>query len=172
MKSSDAVVSTNFDEAVQLGWLARIVAAHTPADVGETIAAMVESRLPKAGVSVMWGLQDASRRRSEFTTRPGIVDLLWLAQSSAEAGLQWHPNQQQAAFRLCTLPEQVMLLIRITPQDIDNDCFASMRELLQLAGRHLRRALEWSALKGSHQQLERSEMVQRALFAISDLAGS
>ena len=43
---------------------------------------------------------------------------------------------------------------------------------LQRAGRHLGRVLESAALKSSHARLERSERLQHALFAISDLAGS
>jgi diguanylate cyclase (GGDEF)-like protein len=43
---------------------------------------------------------------------------------------------------------------------------------LRLASHHLERALESAALKESHERLARSENLQRALFAISDLAGS
>jgi len=43
---------------------------------------------------------------------------------------------------------------------------------LKLAGRHLSRALESAALKTANRRLQRSESLQHALFAISDLAGS
>jgi diguanylate cyclase (GGDEF)-like protein len=43
---------------------------------------------------------------------------------------------------------------------------------IEVAGRHLRRALESAKLQTSLKRLERSEKLQRALFAISDLAGS
>jgi len=45
-------------------------------------------------------------------------------------------------------------------------------EPLKLAGRHLSRALESAALKSANRRLQRSEGLQHALFAISDLAGS
>ncbi|HEV2608107.1 MAG TPA: EAL domain-containing protein, partial [Xanthomonadaceae bacterium] len=45
-------------------------------------------------------------------------------------------------------------------------------EPLKLAGRHLSRALESAALKSANRRLQRSESLQHALFAISDLAGS
>ncbi len=41
-----------------------------------------------------------------------------------------------------------------------------------IAAQHLRRALQLTDLHQSHRQLEHSEALQRALFAISDLAGS
>ena len=46
------------------------------------------------------------------------------------------------------------------------------RRRWHLAGRHLQRALESAELQASVDALERSEQLQRALFAISDLAGS
>jgi diguanylate cyclase (GGDEF)-like protein len=172
MKQASALVSTSFDDAQQLSWLARLIAARTPAAVGETIVALVQARLPRATASVLWGLDDVSQRRSALSSSPGAADWPWLAEISGKEGLQWHPDQRHAAFRLCELPTPAMLMIQATPQDFDAERFAALDALLKLAGVHLRGALEGAALKDSHQQLERSETLQRALFAISDLSGS
>lgn len=45
-------------------------------------------------------------------------------------------------------------------------------EFLPLLGAHLQRVLRLASLQQAHQQLQRSEVLQRALFAISDLSGS
>ncbi|NMW25593.1 GAF domain-containing protein, partial [Rhodanobacter denitrificans] len=79
---------------------------------------------------------------------------------------------QRVAIRLCAKPEPAVLLLQLQPAHADAGFFAELEVPLQLAGQHLRRALEWAELQDSHEQLERSENLQRALFAISDLAGS
>ncbi len=45
-------------------------------------------------------------------------------------------------------------------------------DFLPLIGAHLQRVLKLASLQSAHQQLQRSEVLQRALFAISDLSGS
>jgi hypothetical protein len=93
MEQADGHLMTALDDALQLSWLARLIAARTPAEVGATIAALVQSRLPRVTASVLWGLDDASQRRSAFVSGLGAVDWSWLAEISTNEGLQWHPDQ-------------------------------------------------------------------------------
>ena len=100
------------------------------------------------------------------------ADRSWLGDASRANGPHGHPDRQRVAIRLCEQPEAAVLLLRLQA-GLDPEAFLDgLAAPLQLAGLHLQRALEWSELQHSHQQLERSENLQRALFAISDLAGS
>jgi len=172
MKHADAVESTPYDGSLQLSWLARLIVPHAPEEVAEAIAALVRARPGCVAASVLWGLDEAAGVSgippAAFTT----VDGPWLAAAGRAAGPHWHPDRQHVAIRLCVQPVPAVLLLQLQPTHADADFFAELEAPLQLAGQHLRRALEWAELKDSHEQLERSENLQRALFAISDLAGS
>ncbi len=116
----------------------------------------------------------SSRQRSSSVppTRIDPADWSWLRDASKSDVPHWHLDRCRVAIRLCQQPEPALLLLTLRP---GHDAASFLDELvaaLQLAGQHLRRALEWAELQHSHQQLERSEALQRALFAISDLAGS
>ena len=65
----------------------------------------------------------------------------------------------------------VLLMVAGTREDALN-LVEEAETPLRLASHHLERALESAELLASHERLARSEALQRALFAISDLAGS
>jgi hypothetical protein len=155
-----------------LSWLARLAAGNTPDEVGATIAALVQARPGCAAACMLWGLDVPGRHHCVPATRIDAADLSWLDAASRAETPHWHPDRHRVAIRLCQQPESALLLLTMQP---GHDGFGFLDELaapLQLAGEYLRRALEWRELQHSHQQLERSETLQRALFAISDLAGS
>ena len=167
MKHVDAVESSLSDGSLQLTWLAHLTAAHTPQEVAAVIASLVQSRPGCRAACVLWGLDN-----SVPPTRIDPSDGPWLDEASKTDVPQWHANQHRVAIRLCQQPEPALLLLDFEP-DLDGGYFLEeLAAALQLAGQHLQRALEWFELEHSHQQLERSEALQRALFAISDLAGS
>jgi diguanylate cyclase (GGDEF)-like protein len=172
MKHADAVESTPYDGSLQLSWLARLIDAHAPDEVAEAIAALVRARPGCSVADVTWGLNDPVRRRSVPPVLVGAADGPWLKQASRSDGPHWHSDRQRVAIRLCEQPEPALLLLQLQPAHADAGFFDELEAPLRLAGQHLRRALEWAELQDSHEQLERSENLQRALFAISDLAGS
>ncbi|MDQ3040661.1 MAG: diguanylate cyclase, partial [Pseudomonadota bacterium] len=70
------------------------------------------------------------------------------------------------------LPQPAVLLVTLQPLTDIDEWFEGIAAPLRVAGRHLRRALELGEMRTSMTRLARSEQLQRALFAISDLAGS
>jgi diguanylate cyclase (GGDEF)-like protein len=157
---------------LQLTWLTRLTAANTPDQVAAVIADLAQHRPGCKSASVWWGLDGPSPQRSAPGNPFDAIDDEWLVQASRTDQPCWHADHHRVAIRLCAQPEPVVLQLTLQA-DCDGKRF--LEELaapLQLAGQHLRRALEWLELQHSHQQLERSEALQRALFAISDLSGS
>ncbi len=172
MKHADAVEPMPHGGPLQLSWLARLIVAHTPEEVAEAIAALAQARPGCVTASVLWGLDGMATGSGAAPASFAAADAPWLATASRAEGLHWHPDRQRVAIRLCAKPEPAVLLLQLQPAHADAGFFAELEVPLQLAGQHLRRALEWAELQDSHEQLERSENLQRALFAISDLAGS
>ncbi|GAA0887602.1 EAL domain-containing protein [Rhodanobacter soli] len=171
MKHADAVGSTPRDGSLQLSWLARLIVAHTPEEMAEAIAALARARPGCTAACVLWGLDDRASRRCVPPDLPMATDEAWLLDAGRTAGPHWRADRQGVAIRLCEQPEPALLLLQLQPAAAAG-FFEELEAPLQLAGQHLRRALEWAELQDSHEQLERSENLQRALFAISDLAGS
>ncbi len=172
MKHADAGDATPLNGSLQLSWLARLIAAHTPDEVGAAIAALALARPGCTAACVVWGLDDPAHWHSVPPTRIDTEDESWLVAASHADRPHWHADAHCVAIRLCEQPEPGVLLLQLQDAQTGSAFFAELAAPLQLAGQHLRRALEWSELQHSHQQLERSENLQRALFAISDLAGS
>ena len=173
MKHADAVESTLSDGSLQLTWLARLTADHTPDEVAAVIASLVQATPGCRTACVLWGLDEpANHHHSVPPIRIDSADWPWLRDASKSDQPHWNLDRYRVAIRLCEQPEPALLLLSLLPGQDAEDFLEGMVEALQLAGQHLRRALEWFRLQHSHQQLERSEALQRALFAISDLAGS
>lgn len=160
------------DGTLPLSWLARLTAAHAPEQVATVIAQLVSGMPGFREACVLWQLHDAPTFRSVPDLSFEVDDLAWLRDASGEGSVHWHADRKRVAVRLCEQPEPAVLLLELAPDGSGPELLQKLSSTLQFAGQCLRRALEWSALQHSHQQLERSENLQRALFAISDLAGS
>ncbi len=172
MKHAGAVVPTSFDGALQLRWLAALTAAQTPETVGAAIVGLLRSRPGCVAACVLWNVDYTTHLRSAPPSLIDTSDRAWLVEVIALDGPHWHTDGRRVAVRLCAEPEPAMLLLELQAPAAAAEFFGLLKAPLQLAGEHLQRALEWSRLKDSHQQLKRSETLQRALFAISDLSGS
>jgi diguanylate cyclase (GGDEF)-like protein len=170
MKQAGAVGSASYEGAQQLGWLARLIIAHTPEEVAAGVAGLVRAHPDCLAAEVLWG---AGALEYAQQHSPGLVaaaDAPWLDTARATSQPLWHADGCRAVVRLCEQPEPVLLVVRATHPA--SSLFEALQASLTLAGQLLQRALEWVELRDSHEQLERSENLQRALFAISDMAGS
>ena len=173
MTHRGAIESTPSDNSsLQLVWLARLSAAQTPDEVAGAIALLAQDRPGCMAACVVWRLDHPTSCHSVPATPIDAADRTWLGDASRAGGPHGHPDRQRVAIRLCEQPEAAVLLLRLQAGVAPDAFFDGLAAPLQLAGLHLRRALQWSELQDSHKQLERSENLQRALFAISDLAGS
>ncbi|HWU75426.1 MAG TPA: EAL domain-containing protein [Rhodanobacter sp.] len=172
MMHGDTGEATWFDGALGLNWLARLSAAQGVHDMAQAIVELMQAQPGCQYSCVAWGLGGPESWQSIPALPVDALDWNWIGQASRSDRPHPHADQRRIALRLCELPEPALLLLQWQPGFAIDGFFERLYTPLQYAGLHLRRALEWSALQHSHRQLERSERLQRALFAISDLAGS
>jgi diguanylate cyclase (GGDEF)-like protein len=171
MSQAFAGVAMPHDEAARLAWLARMIEATTPDDVGEVILDLARTLPGVGGATLLWPGDDGQLQTMAGTSLLAGDTALAAAALQAGDGLQSSADGRRIALRLL-LPEQVALLLDMTIEAPPPAWLHPLEPCLQLAAHHLRHALKLADLHDSHKQLERSENLQRALFAISDLAGS
>ncbi len=153
--------------AAPLVWLSRLIEANTPMEVGALIVESAESLPDCERVSLFWDEAEAHPYGAPGTP----TEIAWARRALTGDGLCLADDDCRVAWRL--MPgESFVLLLDFSRAQSD----ARIRELLDSslaqAARRLRHVLDLADLHRSHGLLERSESLQRALFAISDLAGS
>ncbi len=177
MKHADAADGLPPEREWLLHWLTRLASVRTPQQAAVAIAELAGTHPQCQGASVLWGLVEPLRHRGIVPAGWKPADWTWLSEAASAEQPQWHAAQPWLALRLCRQPEPAMLLLSMPPSgaqaELPGAALAGEWDApLRVAGEHLQRALEWARLQDSHRQVERSERLQRALFAISDLAGS
>ncbi|HEX5304642.1 MAG TPA: EAL domain-containing protein [Dyella sp.] len=158
--------------ASPVAWLERLLEASSPAAVAAVIVDMVRAVPLCRSASVLWWLPGQAEPECRPAHRLGEAELA-LVQRALDSELpQRDVRHALLACRLCR-PGAAVLLVRCDDAAADEapDQLLPM-PLLQLAGRQLQRTLELTDLQHSHDQLERSESLQRALLSISDLSGA
>jgi diguanylate cyclase (GGDEF)-like protein len=160
--------TTAQSESMQLECLLRLVELTTPRETAHAIVELAERHFGCEAVVVMWLADDPEAVRAHDTDKPQRDELRRISALMA-AGEPIIIDGHHVAVRLDE--DRAALLLRF-----DDDATMPAPEVFEpctkLAGQHLRRALQLTDLHQSHKQLEHSESLQRALFAISDLAGS
>lgn len=149
-------------------WLRRLIQAATPFEVGGVIVDLAET-LPGC-VSATLLLDDDIEVHS---CGAGVTsdEVVWAQGAFTGNGLCLDDAGRRAAWRL--LPhERTVLLLRFEPGQVVQPLRKALERHLAMASLRLLQTLELTKVQDSHKQLERSENLQRALFAISDLAGS
>jgi diguanylate cyclase (GGDEF)-like protein len=148
----------------------RLGAAETPEQAAEAIVQTMQSCYVGVRATVVWAMHSRQGYR--------CVPVRALEAQELEAALAASRGQPvldagDQAWCLFSadrnLPDSAVLLLRGIALPRPE---AQLQRELRVLGRLLRRVLELGALRQSHRQLERSEVLQRALFAISDLAGA
>jgi diguanylate cyclase (GGDEF)-like protein len=172
MTYRETVEATSFDGPTRLNWLTHLSAAHGVQEMAQTIVKLMQEQAGCQQAFVVWRLDGPTSFRSVPALSIEAADWNWLAQASRSDGPHTHAVEQRVALRLCELPEPALLLLQLQPGFASDGYVERLHMPLQVAGQHLQRALEWSGMQRSMRQLERSERLQRALFAISDLSGS
>jgi diguanylate cyclase (GGDEF)-like protein len=150
----------------------RLGAAETPEQAAEAIVQTIQSRHPGVRATVVWAIQ--GRQAYRCVPVRALDAQEWQSAQAASRGLQSsEAGGQDQAYCLFSadrnLPDSAVLLLRGAGLPLTE---AQLQPGLRVLGKLLRRVLELGALRQSHRQLERSEVLQRALFAISDLAGA
>ena len=144
-------------------------------EVGRRSSALVQAHCPTAVPRVRVGPRRCPAAIAVRTPSwPDAVDDGLACGRQPARGWQWHPRCHRVAIRLCELPRPA--------RGAAAGCVGARRgartarsdRACAATGRPSSCGVRWSGRRcaDSHQQLERSETLQRALFAISDLAGS
>jgi hypothetical protein len=153
--------------------LEQLVTASTPEDVAAALIVLVQAHPRCRDARVAWRLAGSGAVR-QFPPGPAIEDdaLACLRAHGSAPATVLPGDAGEVALRIGDLDAWLLL----APADPGaNDAKAWLAALavpLQIAAPLLARALQSIELQTSHSRLERSEQLQRALFAIADLAGS
>ena len=158
------------DDTAQIQWFTHLVDASTPAQVGALVVELVESSRPGTHAAVCWPRPGGSGYHCTADEAPDTeaMDLVSSALSAPDGFAQCGAA---VAVRLLDY-ERVTLLLHLPEATDGRALLATLGPHMPLAVRRLYHAIKLLDLHDSHRQLERSEHLQRALFAISDLAGS
>ncbi len=158
------------DDTAQIQWFTHLVDASTPAQVGALVVELLESACAGLHAVVCWprpgqtGFHCTEDETPDDASAQLLQDAMLAADGFAQCG-------QLAAVRLLEY-EHVGLLLDL-PAGVDaRSLLGAVGPRMPLAVRRLYHAIKLLDLHDSHRQMERSEHLQRALFAISDLAGS
>ena len=154
--------------AEELVWLSRLIEAITPMEVAAVIVELAESLPGCETASLLCGAGEA---HAPFGAAVTPAEIAWAQAALDGDGLCMSGDGRRAAWRLL-LRERVVLLLHFACGQTAPLLREALASRFAQASHRLLHALELADLQDSHKQLERSENLQRALFAISDLAGS
>ncbi len=149
-------------------WLSGLIGAATPAEVAAAVIVRAQSLPGCQSATVLHGMGESSVVHGTAAT-PMSVE--WAQFALAQDSLCLSEDGRWAAWPLLA-EEQIVLLLHFNAAHTVQQLREDLAGDLALAGQRLAQAFELTNLHGSHKQLERSENLQRALFAIADLAGS
>ncbi len=148
-------------------WLGRLIEANTPMEVGALIIEAAESLRECERVCLLGENAEAHPYGASATTE----EAAWAQGAVDDQRLLLADDGRRVAWRLIA-GERFVLLLRFTCAQSASQLRGVLESSLTRATRRLRHAVDLSDLHRSHALLERSEHLQRALFAITDLAGS
>lgn len=149
------------------------------ADDARAIAAMIVQLAQGEGLCeaaiVAWRCKHAEKMETEPLVELDEHDLELVHSANERAALASTSDGKRLAIRLFEASGAIfsaVLLLAVDKRADGPRLVAAMSWPLEFAGRHLRRVLELSDVQEKLKRLERSESLQRALFAISDMASS
>jgi diguanylate cyclase (GGDEF)-like protein len=156
----------------ELEWLRALADADTPRDIATLVVRLARRHPQCQSACVYWGLERADTITCE-PPPPAPAEMLdWIRAASARGVPQWTCGQRRVAIPFSSRPDPAVLVLDFSESQAGRPLPSHWTESLRLADRHIRRAQALDTLQASVGALERSNKLQRALFAISDLAGS
>ncbi len=156
-------------------WLPPLLEAAMPRDVARATVSALRGLPGLHEVRVLWDLNLERAPSTESSASPVVCidsdDLAFASAVIADGRPRIAPHRPClmgiALSRSCAA-----VLLELERPSHAEQVIAAAAERIQVADLRLRSALDVAELQGSMARLEHSEQVQRALFAISDLAGS
>lgn len=152
-------------------WLTGLADATMPRDVAALIVQFVLSQPGCAAAVMVWGLDKSRTVESEPARELDRDELTLVRKAAADPGPVTSGDGACVAVSVLQ-PQSAVLLLTLAPGTDGRRMLENIDAALQMAGRHLHRALELTELQSSLTRLSRSDQLQRALFAIADMASS
>jgi signal transduction histidine kinase len=177
MSQTRTSVSITTTAAQRLELLDRLVDADSPRAAAAVIVRLALAESNCQAATVVWGLDGSQGPETEPELQLGRKDLALIRSAVTDKLPAFSADRRRLAIRLFETddpasPHSPVLLVATHAPGTGQRFIDETAVQMEIAGRHLRRALESAELRSSLKRLERSERLQRALFAISDLAGS
>jgi signal transduction histidine kinase len=163
------------DASMQLEFLGDLASANTPREVAAVVVRLAQAEPSCKGATMIWGLSATQHPQSEPASQFGGEELVLARAATVHLLPTFSTDGRGLALRLSeTIPANpsAVLLLSIDARSDGQRFVDATSTQLDIAGRHLSRAVESEGLQISFNRLERSERLQRALFAISELASS
>jgi diguanylate cyclase (GGDEF)-like protein len=157
-------------DTLQLEWLTRLIGASVPAEIAGVIAELARSDAGCRTATVVWSSDAAGIFESTAAGSPTGGELQRV-QALLRSKELFAIDGRHLALRLHA-DERAVLLLESNREQVPQALIESIGARLRLAVQHFCRALKLHDLQHSNRQLEHSEALQRALFAISELASS
>ena len=147
-------------------WMLRLVEATSPHALAQQVEAFARTLTDAQQVVLLWLDSDRLLCGNDLE----LLDLTELG-AATEFLLGAGLVQARGSTLFLRVPPSALLLLRCAGERPPRGA-EDLADFLPLIGAHLKQALKFASLQRAHRQLPRSEVLQRALFAISDLAGS
>lgn len=162
---------TTAQEPENTAWLGCLIEAETPGEVCSLIETLLQAQphCLKARLLMLAHWQEQRLAQAD----PPDAEELALARDALKAddGVRISSDGRRYALSLLSA-HHVVLLLTMTIEGSAKALLARVSPYLQLGARQLRHTIKLAELYDSHNQLEHSENLQRALFSISELSGS
>ncbi|HEY2345390.1 MAG TPA: ATP-binding protein [Xanthomonadaceae bacterium] len=155
----------------QFEGMRRLVEAGTPRQVAAEIVRLAGDDPACRSALVAWGFDGTGQPDCEPAGQSSESDMALMRATAMKGGPVFRTFGARIALRLADA-QPAVLLVEVEGEAQRHRFIDASAAWLDVAGRHLANALEAAELRASVKRLQRSERVQRALFAISDLAGS
>jgi diguanylate cyclase (GGDEF)-like protein len=152
-------------------WLEQLADAASPHDIAVLLLGLSRQQPWCSGATLAWNLDTPHAAAAE---PPSAIDP-WLPQLALDAagrGVAVVAENGRSVVAAISATPLAALVLESSDTAATIDWLRTVAAPLRLAGRFLRRILELGEMRASLGRLEGSEQLQRALFAISDLAGS
>lgn len=151
------------DESLHAMWLDRIDASATAGELARLIVDYAESYAESMHATVLWEL--APSPSESFAAQA------WLREVVASGLPQYKASGSTIAFRLCSDPQPVLLLLKLQPGCRSDATITELSPMLRTAGKRLGMLMQRADRTRLQHQPERAERLHRALLRISSLYG-
>jgi diguanylate cyclase (GGDEF)-like protein len=157
-----------------LGWLTPLMEARTPRAVARATIDVLRSIPGCSDVRILWGLDGPAPASSEPAPGTGSecsdADIQFARTASKHESRMTADDPPRIAIPLAR--SGGVVLLELDQRSRAQRVLELAANVVEISDHRLQSAIEVSELRGTLARLEHSELVQRALFAISDMAGS